>query len=265
VGAIPLVVVNGHEQDARVVDALRRDAHVRVLVTGEADLPGALRLARSHVNTPWLTALDDDDVLLPEALEKRVLALEKRPDCVAVVTNGLRRDASGDTLHMPDFDDVRRDPLRSLLKGNWLLPGSWLGRTAAFEDELFQRMPRYLECTYLAIRLATTHRTCFLDASTIAWSTDSPRSVSKSREYQLGMEAALCRILELDLPADVRRGYQRRLASARNAAAALYLQEGDRRAAWKSHLRALRGPASWRFLSLTARLFLGPIPRARTS
>ena len=265
VRASPLVVVNGNRQDAQVVDALRRDTRVRMLMAGEADLPGALRLGRAHVHTPWFTALDDDDLLLPNALSARVLALRARLDCAAVVTNGFRRDLSGDTLHVPDFSAVRRDPLRGLMSFNWLLPGSWLGRTAAFEDELFERMPRYLECTYLAVRFATTHGCCFLDVPTMVWSADTPHSVSKSREYELGMEAALSRIVELDLPADIRHGFRRRLAAARNSAAALYLQEGDRRAAWRSHLRALRGPASWRFLGLTPRLLFASRVRERTA
>jgi glycosyltransferase involved in cell wall biosynthesis len=265
VRATPLVVVNGSEQDGRIVDALRHDTRIRMVVTAKADLPGALRLGRSHVDTSWFAALDDDDVLLPGALLARTLALEERSDCVAVVTNGFRRDGSGDTLHRPGLAEVRSDPLRSMLKFNWLLPGSWLGRTAAFDDEVFQRMPRYLECTYLGIRLATTHRTCFLDAPTIAWSADSPRSVSKSREYQLGAAAALCRILELDLPVDVRHGFRKKLADARHTAAQLYLKEGDRRAAWQSHLRSLCGPASWRFLRLTPRFFLTTKSRVPTS
>ena len=261
VRAMPLVVVNGDERDARLVEALKHDARIRVVFADEASIPGALRLGRSHVDTPWLAALDDDDVLLPGALLARTVALKHRPDCVAVVTNGFRRETSRDTLHVRDFADVRRDPLRSVLKLNWLLPGSWLSRTAALDDVVFQRMPRFLECTYLAIRFATTHRTCFLDVPTVAWSTDTLGSESKSRQYRLGTEAALNRILELELPSDVRHAFTRKLADARHFAAALYLQEGNRRAAWDSHLRSLRGPAWWRYLTFTPRLLLTAWPR----
>jgi hypothetical protein len=213
-------------------------------------------VGRAHVDTPLFTALDDDDVLLPTALQVRAKALAEHVDCVAVVTNGWRRDAREDTLHVRSFDHVRGDPLRSVLNFNWLLPGAWLARTDAVQQEVFEKMPRYLECTYLAVRFATTHRTCFVNEPTVAWSVDTPRSLSKSREYVVGIEGALRRILELDLPGDVRRGFKKKLASAQHNAACLHLQEGDRQAAWGTHLRSLRGPEPWRFLSLTPRLLL---------
>ena len=254
VEALPLVVVNGAERDAKVLDSLNRDRRIRLLMANSADLPGALRLGRASVQTNFFGALDDDDLLLPGALRARLLALKKQPECVSVVTNGWRRDATGDVLHVSDFAAVRRDPLRTLLTANWLLPGALLARTPAFEDEEFRRMPRYLECTYLAVCMATTHKTCWLDEPTIVWCADTPRSVSKSRDYALGMESALSRIFELDLPDAARRGFRRKLAAARNSAASLHLREGNRREAWQNHLRALRGPAPWRFLGLTARL-----------
>jgi len=257
VRAHPLVVLNGSVNDAQLVATLRQDARVRIVVTAPADLPGALRLGRTHVDTPWFTALDDDDVLLPGALRMRLSALTKRPDCVVIVSNGWRRDAQGDVLHMSSFDAVRRDPLRSVLDGNWLLPGAWLARTDAFADEVFAKMPRYLECTYLAVRFATTHHACFIDEPTVAWSADTPGSVSRSREYVLGLEGALERILELDLPPDVRRGFMRKRASAQHSAACLLMQEGHTRAAWKAHLRSLRTPSGWRFLSSTPRFLFG--------
>lgn len=256
VRAIPLVVLNGPRQDARVVADLERNPRVRILKSAATDLPGALRAGRAQVETPFFTALDDDDMLMLSALSVRRAALLERTDCAAVVTNGWRRDTHSDTLHVTSFDDIRRDPLRSLLKYNWLLPGAWLGRTEAFEDEVFARMPRYLECTYLGVRLSTTHRTCFIDEPTVAWTVTTPGSISKSREYLVGAEDAINRILELDLPADVRRGFRKKLAEAQHAAARLYLKEGDRRAAWASHLRSLRQPGSWRLLGLTARLFM---------
>jgi glycosyltransferase involved in cell wall biosynthesis len=256
VRANALIVLNGSVNDAQLVATLRQDSRLRILTTPPPDLPGALRLGRAHVDTPWFTALDDDDVLLPSALRIRLSALMGQPDSVVVVTNGWRRDGQGDTLHMLSFDSVRRDPLRSILAGNWLLPGAWLARTDAFADEVFARMPRYLECTYLAVRFATTHHACFIDEPTVAWSADTPGSVSKSREYVLGLEGALERILELDLPADVRRGFKRKLASAQQAAAGLLLQEGHARAAWDTHLRSLRNPSGWRFISSTPQFFL---------
>jgi glycosyltransferase involved in cell wall biosynthesis len=260
VRAVPLVVLNGGAQDAQLVEHLRQDKRVRVVATAAADLPGAFSVGRAHVDTPFFAALDDDDVLLPGGLHVRATALVGRPDCVAAVSNGWRRDARGDTLHVQCFDPIRDDPLRSILRFNWLLPGAWLGRTEAFKEEVFERMPRYLELTYLGVRLATTHRTCFIDEPTVAWSADTPWSESKSREYVFGQELALLRILELDLPADVLRGFRRKLAWARHSAALLHLEVGDSRQAWKAHLRSLRSRHALNFLRLTPRLLLNTTP-----
>ena len=257
VRALPVVVVNGPRRDAQLMASLEQDRLIRVLSNEEESIPAALNLGRSQVDTRWFAELDDDDLLLPGALLARVRALEERADCAAVVTNGLRRDASGDTLNVADFAAVRRDPLRSLVRFNWLLPGSWLCRTSAVDGEVFRNMPPHLECTYLGIRLATTHRTCFLDEPTVVWCTDTPGAASRSREYVLGAESAITRILEMQFPPDVRNSYRRKLANSRNGAARLLLREGNRRAAWRCHLRSLRHPAGWRDWRLTLRLIVG--------
>jgi hypothetical protein len=110
----------------------------------------------------------------------------------------------------------------------------------------------------MAVRLATTHRAFFVDQPTIAWSADTPQSASKSREYVIGAEAAIKRILALDLPPDARQGFRGKLADAQHSVVRLYMAEGAWRAAWEQHLRSLRGPRFWRFLRLTPRLLLMP-------
>jgi hypothetical protein len=85
---------------------------------------------------------------------------------------------------------------------------------------------------------------------------DTPHSASKSREYVIGAEAALDRILALDLPPDVRQGFRRKLADAQHSVVRLYMAEGAWSAAWEQHLRSLRGPRFWRSLRLTPRLLL---------
>jgi len=253
----PVVVVNGSRRDGELVAWLEQHRGIRVLSNDEESIPAALGLGRSHVDTPWFSELDDDDFLLPGALLARVRALEERADYAAVVTNGLLRDASGDKLIVANFAAVRCDPLRSMVKFNWLLPGSWLCRTSAVDGEVFRDMPPHLECTYLGIRLATTHRTCFLDEPTVVWCADTPGAASKSREYVVGQEGAIRRILELELPPDVRDSYRRKLAISRNVAARLLLREGDERAAWGCHLRSLLDPAGWRHWRFTLRLIVG--------
>ena len=248
---VPLVIVNGPAADPALTRELRADPRVRVATLDQPDLPAALRAGRDQVDTPYFAELDDDDLLLPGALAARVEALEERPGCHAVVTNGFRRDSAGDTLNTPDAAMVQQEPIRALLKGNWLLPGSWLCRTDAVGPELFQGMPKYLECTWLALKLASGYPMRFLERPTVVWHVDTPLSVSQSRDYLLGQAAALGRILELDLPNEVRASYRGRVAYACHAAACLLLKEGCVKQAWGWHLRSLKEPGGWRYVPLT--------------
>jgi len=251
---VPVVVINGPGRDAALTRDILADRRLRVAILEQPDLPAALRAGRELVDTPFFAELDDDDVLLPGALATRVQALQQPPPCDVVVTNGFRRDAAGDTLIMADVPKVERNPLRALLKGNWLLPGSWLCRTDAVGPGIFDGMPKFAECTYLALQFAARYRIRFVERPTVVWNADTPESASKSRDYVLGRVAALRRILELDLPPDVRTGYRGAVAGAHHGIAALYLREGELQQAWRWHLRSLREPRGWRHLLFTRRL-----------
>jgi hypothetical protein len=149
---------------------------------------------------------------------------------------------------------VAADPLRALIQSNWLLPGAWLCRTDDSSTGLFEGMPSQLECTYLAVRLATTRRVRFISDPTVVWHTDTPGSASKSRSFKLGEPAALRRILELDLPPDVRQCFQSRLGAAYHASSVLLLEDGMINSAWKLHARALLERGGWRYLPFMRRL-----------
>jgi len=206
------------------------------------------------VKTPWFTALDDDDFLLPGALLLRVRALEERSDCAAVITNGYRRNGSGDELHVKADNRVHADPLRTMLEGNWFLPGSWLCRTDKVGVNIFEEMPSYLECTYLALRIAAEHPIVWRDTPTVVYSVGSPAAESLSRAYVLGQVAGLRRIIALNLPEDVRRALRARIAGAYHSAADHERMAGARLAAWRWHVASLMQPSGWRFLPFTRHL-----------
>ncbi len=232
VRTVPLLVINGPDRDPELTRELRNDRRMKVTTLDDASLPTALLTGRGMVDTPWFAELDDDDLLVPGALARRVQALESDPEYDAVVTNGVKRDATGDTLSITDASVVRDDPLRALSQRNWLLPGSYLCRTETVGPELFEGMPRYLECTYLAFRLATDYRLQFLDYPTVVWHTDTPRSESKSREYVLGQVAAIQRLLELGLPSDAQARLRQRASNASHNIARLHLREKNLGDAW---------------------------------
>lgn len=277
---VPLVVLNGTRASPAVERWIRRDGRIRLVTLERADLPTALRIGRVAVDTPYFGSLDDDDELLPGALAHRIELLEGKassdddaatdhgtaggqplPD--VVVTNGYRREGGVDELNVPADADVAADPLRSLLEANWLLPGSWLCRSATVHEELFEGMPRYLECTYLAARFATEYRMRWSGRPTVAYRLGSPGAESESRGYVVGQADALRRILQLPLPPDVERDLRHRIAMAYHGAAEYDRRAGDLSAAWRWHLASLRSPGGWRYLPYTRHL-LGPTSRAAT-
>jgi glycosyltransferase involved in cell wall biosynthesis len=255
VRVVPIVVINGPGPDPDTVRQLTTDSRLRVVTLPPADydLPAALLAGRNLVDTPWFSELDDDDLLLPTALAERVNALED--DAYgAAISNGLRRNAAGDVLHIPDASLVERDPIRALPKHNWLLPGSWLCRTDAVPGWIFEGMPPFLECTYLALRLATHCRVRILAQPGVIWHTDTPIAVTRSREYVMGQVTALQRILQLDMPADVRTAFRTKMSLACHGISDLHLQEGAQGAAWDWHLRSLAQPGGLRYLAFTLKL-----------
>ena len=256
-----IIVLNGSRRDAAVERALREDRRVMLLVREAPGLPAALAAGRAIVATPWFTALDDDDFLLPGALLLRVRALEERADCAAVITNGYRRNGSGDELHVKADNRVHADPLRTMLEGNWFLPGSWLCRTEAVGVNVFEEMPSYLECTYLALRIAAEHPIVWRDTPTVVYSVGSPEAESLSRAYVLGQVAGLRRIIALKLPEDVRRALRARIAGAYHAAADHERFAGSRLAAWRWHVASLMQPSGWRYLPFTRHLLRDALRR----
>jgi len=263
VRVVPLVVINGPERDPELTDELRADPRLRVAILDDADLPAALLAGRKMVDTGWFAELDDDDILLPGALDIRLQALQGQPEFDAVVTNGFKRTAGGDTLNIDDVSSVQRDPLRSLIRASWLLPGSWLCRTDRVGAEFFEGLPKFLECTYFSVRLALGCRIRFLDRPTVVYNADTPNSESGSREYQLSHVGALRRLLDLDLPPDVRVEFRTRIRRTCQENALMYLQEGRLHEAWRWHLQSFRESGGGRSIRHTPRFIYHALRRLR--
>jgi glycosyltransferase involved in cell wall biosynthesis len=249
-----IVVLNGQRRCADVEDALRNDSRVTLVNREAPGIPDALIEGRTRIETPWFTALDDDDLLLPGALLLRIRALEQRIDCAAVVTNGYKRHGARDDLHIPANQDVNADPIRSMLERNWCLPGSWLCRTSLVGVSTFQGMPSHLECTYLALRIASEHPIIWVDTPTVVYTVGSPEAESLSRAFLLGQVHALRCILTLRLPSDVRRAFRERIAGAYHVAADFERNSGDAGQAWRLHAASLLHPSGWRYVPFTRHL-----------
>ena len=263
--AVPLVVLNGAQRAPEVEGALRAATDVRLIVCDDADLPAAHRAGREVVDTPWFGTLDDDDLLLPDALAQRVLALESRPNVDVVVTNGLVRAGDRDALHVPEGDDIAGDPLRALLRQNWLLPGAWLARTARVGVSLYHAMPRYRECTFLALRFSTEYTMHWINVPTVVYHLDSPQAESRSREYALGQVASVRALLDLRLPTWMRRRLRREMVAAYHLGADRLWSEGRLRDAWHMHARTLGMWGGLRHLTFTRHLLAATWRQLRAS
>ncbi|MGH7647002.1 MAG: glycosyltransferase [Gemmatimonadaceae bacterium] len=261
VRVVVIVVLNGPHRDPLLECALRADSRAALVVRDTASLPAALAAGRALVATPWFTALDDDDLLLPNALSIRLRALDDHPDCAAVVTNGWRRNGHGDALHVAPHEQVAADPVRAMLTHNWLLPGSWLCRADRVGTDVFDTMPNFLECTYLGLRLASEHRMLWLDVPTVIYSVGSPGAESRSRAYVLGQVEALERIIALKLPDDVRRTLRSRIAGAYHSAADHERAAGSLGEAWRWHVQSLLRPSGWRYAPFARHLLRDALRR----
>lgn len=254
VGAIALVVLNGARRDVNVEGALRRAEGVRLVVRETDSLPGALHAGRMAVESPWFGTLDDDDVLLPGALATRLAVLTTDPGCDVVVTNGVVRRDGVDTLHISSEVDVGRDPLRALLGCNWMLPGSWLARSATVGPALFADIPRYRECTYLALRFAMDCAMRWLAEPTVVYHVGSPHAESTSNGYLMEQVKALHQILALELPPAVRRRLRREVTGAMHEMADHEWSVGKLREAWGLHARTLASYRGLHYLPFTRHL-----------
>jgi hypothetical protein len=257
VHAIPLVVVNGPWTDQSVVRGLRLRSDIRLTELPDASLPAALAAGRRLVATRWFAELDDDDLLLPEALTSRLRLLECDRALDAVVSNGIVRGTNGDEPAIGDVERVASDPLAALGEATWLSPGSALFRTASVPAEFFDAVPQYLEWTYLAVRLAQSYQLAFLPEATFVHHLGTPHGIWGSTACTLGIPPALQRVLGLDLPSALRSTFAERLGEAWHQAAATHLRDGRVRAALDSHWRCLNSARGWRYLPFTGKLLVG--------
>ncbi|MFN2315257.1 MAG: glycosyltransferase [Gemmatimonadales bacterium] len=256
VAATALVIINGADADPDLVAELHGEPGVQVIRIPQRGIPAAFRAGRPTVTSTYFGALDDDDLLLPGALTARIAALLADDTRDAVVTDGFIRSAAGDRRMRENFLDVAADPIHEMFRGNWLLPGSWLGRTDRVGAWLFEAMPDHRECTWIGLHLATRARLAFLPAPTVVYHEDTPGGAHRSLAYCAAQPTAIRRFLSLPLPPDVQARLRRSMAAAYHEMAhRLLIEEGQRVAAIRWHLRSLLAPGGYQHLWFTRKLF----------
>ncbi len=215
------------------------------------------------MTAPYFGFLDDDDYLLPRALATRVHALAADPSAAAVVSNGYLADGGVDAPVLRDIARIRRNPLESLMQGNWLATASALFRTPSVPPDFFDVAIRSIDMTYVAFRVALSSKVLFLDAPTYR-KTYSPDSISITEAWALPALATLEKMLAFDMPAAVRRGLRRKCSCVAHQISDIHRRRGETKLAWRFHLRSLREPRGALAYALYTRRLLLPRHGTRT-
>ena len=250
-----LVVANGPQVDEEVLETIRHIDGVDAIRLVEASVAAAQRWGREMVATPFFGFLDDDDEYLPDAISIRVAAFAADPQADVVVTNGYDRLGAADVLRIRYPDEVRKDPLRALIRENWLASCGGLFRSATIGPEYFDGKTRYFEWTSRAFRLALERRVIFVDHPTFRiYPTNG--SASTSNAYREAEPLVLKEILDLNLPDDLRRAVEEKLGRAYHGLSGHHLSLGNWRAAVANHFASLRYPGGRRYLSFSAKVIV---------
>lgn len=247
-----IVVVNGDRFDPLLVDSLRADKSLVVLQRDEGNVSAARRAGLDAVTTAFFCFLDDDDELLPDALESRMRSI--RPDDDILVTNGYCHDGVDRPLVEMAAGEINADPIGSFLRQNWFASPAGLFRTAAIPKQMFDIRLAHFEWTWLFFQLQTAGiRMRYTDDLTYRIHTGTLASASKSAEYAASYAPLLRSLLALPLPPRHRRTLLRKYQVALNGASLAALRAGTKSSAWAVHARCL-ATGGWRYLPYTRHL-----------
>jgi len=259
----PIIVVNGTTFSPKLFDDLSGRPELKVAYMEKAGLPGAMRLGRSLVTCPFFSFLDDDDIYLPGCLARRLDAIQ---DADVLVTSGF---GTAGQLYSLDPDTVNADPLRSLLKQNWLASCAALYRSSTISVEYFGHLPDVYEWTALAFELLAAGKKIHYVGDVTYRLFDTPGSVSKgfrvdaARVQQRMLERAASQFRRPDLSTEFRR----QIREAAHCESESHWANGDFREAWRCHLNCLRmgGLRHITFIRhlVCASIGLGPSGRAK--
>lgn len=252
-----IAVVNGSRSTPEVVEWLRKQRDVKLIMEKTPSAPNAVRIGREAVETPYFSTLDDDDEYLAGSTDRKMQTLLANPDADLVVTNGLNNWGGKEALHYSQLFRVPEDPLSTLFDSNWLASCNALYRSDRVTPVYFQNFHPFAEWTWLAFSLGLDgKKIAVLDEPCFRYN-QTPQSLSQSTSYQEAYPSLFARMLASQPPLRIRKLIQRRLSAALHDRSVALLQKGDRAAALTAHLRSLLLPGGSRYLTYTRRLIPG--------
>ncbi len=253
VAARPIVVIT--DNLPHLATELACEPRVKVHHVGQPTSPGrALGIGRSVIQAPFYAFLDDDDELLPSALEMRLDIMRADPAVDLVVTTGYWVSGNRRQIHIPDITRHQNDSLNGMIERCWLTSCGGLYRASAISQRHFEGLPDLCEWTYFAFRLSLERLNVrFLDLPTYNVY-DTPGSLSKTEGF---LEATLCVLQAMrsqPLRAAERASLERKYRAALHGAAEHYRQANQLAKAWRFHLRSVKPPYMLRYGAYTRKL-----------
>lgn len=162
-----IIVNDGSKDDTEAVIApFLSDSRIRVVAQANSGVCAARNNGFSNARGKYIALLDADDLMMPENLAKKTLALESDPGIAWVYSNLHLVDAEGNTFG-PDTKGKGENVLENLLLWNGeVIPGpcsnlvfrSSLTREGFLFDKTFSTAADQDFC----MRLAAKHRSVFL-------------------------------------------------------------------------------------------------------
>ena len=258
------VVVNGQRYDETLFERLKADPRITVSYREEGSYPAAVLHGRTLVTNDFFAYLDDDDEFLPGALRTRVAPMVEDTSVDCVATNGYLNagDGTGDVMAYRPSPDIEREPLRELLRANWMQNCGNLFRSKAVTLDYFDGKTKYYEWTLLAFKLSQRLRLRFIDQPTYR-KHDSPESLYKSAGVVEGSIVVLDMLSAMNESPSLRGTLAALRCRAFHATSDFHRVAGNYAKAWKFHLQSLGHPSGWRHLPYTRKLLLPTRARAR--
>jgi len=257
VSATPLVVVNGDRFDPTLVTALERRSDLRVHRVDRPGVSNARWEGRRQVDAPFFAFLDDDDELLPEAMEIRLAGFsDSSVDMVA--TNGYLESSDGREILYENFSQNPEDPALALLKNPWLASPGALFRTETITADDLADLPDYLENTMLAFRLSLTRKIVRIDVPTFVIHTDARDRSSLTQRYREEVPKVLAIMETMTTRSDLKTRLRAKRSAALHECSVAAWRESRLIEAWRYHLRSLRIGGGWRYLGYSRRLLTRP-------
>lgn len=219
-----IVVDDGSSDDTPKV-AARYGDRIRYVRQANAGLAAARNAGIAATTSEFIAFLDDDDLLMPDSVERRLVAFARWPE-VALVAGGVADRGEDGTVRpraLPAVPlDAPFDFVPRLLEGNFLtVPAVMIRRAATARVGVFRHGLRRAEDYEMWGRIATCGPGVVLAATLAEIAVDAPERLSHNAPAMMAAILQAHRLLHgvMERPAHRaawHRGLVRRLATARD-------------------------------------------------